>query len=183
MRFDSQDSTRPAQRSLDTRDTGVATHPTEAAEIFGQVLFERGLFAALGYLNSTAEYRFTGIYRFEADWVRSVLLFDRGNPHLRMGADVPMKASYCMLTGLAEAPYCIEDAQYDLRLLQHPARDSVLSYVAVHLLDLKGCSWGTLCHFDFRPRGVVDEIVQVLEAVRPDVQRALWAGAGSSFSK
>ena len=149
---------------------------TDVVETFQHTLREDGLFAALRYLNSTTEYRFTGIYRFEEDWVRSFLLFDRGNPHLRIGADVPMKASYCMHTRSAAEPYRIEDAQFDTRLLLHPARESVLSYIAVHLLDLTGSSWGTLCHFDFRPHAASNEDIRVLEAVRPEVQRALWTG-------
>jgi GAF domain-containing protein len=146
----------------------------EIVEDFEDVLQKQGLFEAMGYLNSTTEHRFTGIYRFEPDWVRSVLLFDRGNPHLRAGADVRMKESYCMLTAQQEESYIIEDAQSDPRLLQHAARDSVLFYCAVHLLDSEGLSWGTLCHFDFRPRRIAAGTMEVLEAVRPAVQRVLW---------
>src|SRR5688572_18829323 len=51
-------------------------HGAEVVAAFRRALQERGLFGALGYLNSTTEYRFTGIYHFELDWVRSVLLFD-----------------------------------------------------------------------------------------------------------
>jgi hypothetical protein len=147
---------------------------TEIVDHFEQVLHDQGLFEALQYLNSTTEHRFTGIYRFEQDWVRSVLLFDRGNPHLRIGADVKMKESYCMLTAQSQVPYCIEDAQSDSRLLQHAARDSVLCYVAVHLFSPEGQSWGTLCHFDFHPSRIAPETVQVLLAVRPSVEQALW---------
>jgi GAF domain-containing protein len=172
--FDYDDAAE--QRATYSGHIQIGSQLTEVVETFQHIVWEQGLFAAMRYLNSTTEYRFTGIYRFEEDWVRSVLLFDRGNPHLRIGADVPMKASYCMHTRSAAEPYRIEDAQSDARLLQHAARDSVLSYVAVHLLDPEGLSWGTLCHFDFRPRPVPDEIVQVLEAVRPAAQTALWAG-------
>jgi hypothetical protein len=147
---------------------------TEIAARFESVLQDQGLFEALGYLNSTTDHRFTGIYRFEPDWVRSVLLFDRGNPHLRAGADVRMKESYCMLTQQSGEPYCIENAQFDPRLLRHAARDSVLSYGAVHLLGPEGLSWGTLCHFDFRPRPITPEMIEALEAVRPAVERAVW---------
>jgi hypothetical protein len=147
----------------------------EIADHFESVLQDQGLFQALGYLNSTTEHRFTGIYRFEPDWVRSVLLFDRGNPHLRAGEDVRMKESYCMLTQMSGGPYIIENAQSDPRLLRHAARDSVLCYCAVHLLGPEGLSWGTLCHFDFRPRQVTAGMLQALEAVRPAVQRAVWA--------
>jgi GAF domain-containing protein len=151
----------------------------EIVDHFDSVLQDQGLFEALGYLNSTTDHRFTGIYRFEPDWVRSVLLFDRGNPHLRAGEDVRMKESYCMLTQRTGGPYIIENAQTDPRLLRHAARDSVLCYCAVHLLGPEGLSWGTLCHFDFRPREITAESLEVLEAVRPAVQRAVWVLQGS----
>lgn len=176
FRSESEPFTVSAQRSSHPGDLRTGLPSAEVARNFARTLQEQGLFEALRYLNSTAEHRFTGIYRFEADWVRSVLLFDRANPHLRAGADVPMKESYCMLTQQGGGPYCIENAQSDPRLFQHAARESVLSYIAVHLLDPEGLSWGTLCHFDFRPRPVTDEVIQVLEAVRPAVQTALWAG-------
>jgi hypothetical protein len=150
----------------------------EIVRTFEQTLQEQGLFGALRYINSTTEYRFTGIYRFESAWVRSVLLFDRGNPHLQIGKDVPLQESYCMLAARDGDTCTIEDSQSDPRLLQHAARDSVLSYYAVHLVNPEGLSWGTLCHFDFVPRRVTDEIKQVLEAVRPAIQRALWAEVG-----
>lgn len=153
-------------------------HPpvSEIARVFGQTLQDQGLFSGLRYLNSTTELRFTGLYRFEPDWVMSVLLFDRGNPHLQVGKNVPLKESYCMLTAQDGTSCTIEDSRSDLRLVSHAARDSVLSYYAVHLLDQEGGSWGTLCHFDFVPRRVPSEVMEVLEAVRPAVQKAIWAG-------
>ena len=151
---------------------------SEIVKAFEQTLQEQGLFGALRYLNSTTEYRFTGIYRFEPDWVRSVLLHDRGNPHLQVGKDVPFLDSYCMLTARDGDACTIEDARSDPRLVSHAARESVLSYYAVHLMNPDGRSWGTLCHFDFIPRRTTEEMKQVLEAVRPAVQRTLWAEVG-----
>lgn len=160
----------------------IRPSPSEIAEQFERVLRDHGLFEALRYLNSTTEHRFTGIYRFEQDWVRSVLLFDRGNPDLRIGADVKMKESYCMLTALSDETFCIDDAQADPRLLQHAARDAVLCYCAVKLLGPEGDAWGTLCHFDFRLRVIKAETIQALEAIRPAVERALrsreWSPQG-----
>jgi GAF domain-containing protein len=157
----------------------ILSPPDEIVDHFELVLRNQGLFEALRYLNSTTEHRFTGIYRFEQDWVRSVLLFDRGNPHLRAGADVRMKESYCMLAGRSQETFCIEDAQADPRLLEHAARGTVLCYCAVKLLSLEGHPWGTLCHFDFRPCQIAAETIQALEAVRPLVERALQGREGT----
>jgi hypothetical protein len=138
-----------------------------------RALRDDGLFEALGVLNRTTAHRFTAVYRFEPGWVRSVALFDRENPHLRVGADVPMKESYCVLAADAGERYRIEDAMSDPRLIGHKARDAVLCYCAVHLIDRDGGSWGTLCHYDFRPAEIQDETLAVLEAVRPMFQRVL----------
>ena len=139
-------------------------------------LNEAGLFEALCVLNRTTSHRFTAIYRFEPGWVRSVVLVDRENPHLRVGADVPMKESYCVLVPDSES-YRIENAMEDARLLGHAARAAVLCYGAVHLRDGDGASWGTLCHYDFRPTRIGEEEMRVLEAVRPVIQRVLGPAA------
>jgi hypothetical protein len=178
--YEQQGRIAPVPRSFAGREwTRTLNSPlSEIVKTFEQILQAQGLFGALRYLNSTTELRFTGIYRFESTWVRSILLFDRGNPHLQVGKDVPLQESYCMLTARDGASCCIEDSRSDPRLLHHAARESVLSYYAVHLLDPEGRSWGTLCHFDFVLRPITDEMTQVLEAVRPAIERALWAEVG-----
>lgn len=125
-------------------------------------------------LNATTEYRFTGVYHFEPDWVRSLVLYDRENPGLAAGADVRMKESYCMFTGRAGEPVVIENAMTDGRWTGHAAQSSVLSYVAVLLLDPDGTPLGTLCHFDFCERKLPPGALALLERVRERVQRHLW---------
>jgi hypothetical protein len=106
-----------------------------------------------------------------------VVLFDRENPHLRVGADVPMKESYCVLTADSGAEFRIENALTDPRLTGHKAQAAVLCYCAVHLMDSQGNSWGTLCHYDFRPAEIRDGTLTVLRAVQPHFQRALGPAA------
>jgi hypothetical protein len=179
IRYEREKHALSVSRNAGARDWTLTHRPDcEIAETFEWTLQEQGLFGALRHLNSSTEHRFTGIYRFEADWVRSILLFDRGNPHLQVGKDVPLNDSYCMLAAQDGVSCCIEDSHSDARLLHHAARESVLSYYAVHLLDPEGRSWGTLCHFDFVLRRITQEMKQVLEAVRPAVQQALWAEVG-----
>jgi GAF domain-containing protein len=149
-------------------DTVNLPPSSDFSRAFAETLAASGLHAALRMLNRTTCYRFTGVYCFEPDWVRSVALFDRENPHLQVGADVRMKESYCMYTGRAAEPIVIEDAAADGRWIGHAARDSVLSYVAVPLRDSSG-SLGTLCHFDFCsraiPAGTIDLLVDSRGAV------------------
>ena len=63
------------------------------AKTFEENLQRHGLFHALAFLNGTTPYRFTGVYRFEGGVVKSVLLYDRKNPELRIGENVPWKDS------------------------------------------------------------------------------------------
>jgi hypothetical protein len=155
--------------------TGSTTTPTLRelsliAQAFAPRLLDGGPHDVLPYLNSLTEHRFTGVYRFEPGWVVSVALFDRENPSLRVGDDVKMKESYCWLTGLGGASYVIEDACTDARLAGHAARESVRSYIAVLLRDKRGRPWGTLCHFDFRPRGAAPGTRERLEIFRPLIE-------------
>ena len=140
------------------------------AKVFAPKLLEGDLMDLLGYLNNLTDYRFTGVYRFEPGWVVSVALWDRENPHARLGADVKMKESYCWLTGMGGQRYVIEDACADARLSAHPARDAVRSYIAILLRDTQRRPWGTLCHFDFAPRKAEPELTAQLEFFRPLIE-------------
>src|SRR6266545_936964 len=81
---------------LMTPRTASISDVTFAAN-FERVLEEKGLHGALRVLNATTPYRLTGVYRFQEGLVRSVVLFDRKNPDLTVGADAPWNDSYCRL--------------------------------------------------------------------------------------
>lgn len=163
-------------RTLDMLQTTTpVTGIRELADTFIEALGANGLHPALAVLNRTSPYRFTGVYCFEPDWVRSLVLFDRKNPDLQVGADVPMKESYCLFTARAEEPLVIVNAPEETRWAGHAARESVLSYVAVLLQDQDGARLGTLCHFDFSPRDLLPETLELLTLVRDPVQEYLWA--------
>ena len=150
--------------------TPTAEQLSLVAKAFAPKLQDGDLMDLLGYLNTLTDHRFTGVYRFEPGWVVSVALWDRESPHVRIGADVKMKESYCWLTGLGGEKYVIEDAWADSRLSAHPARDAVRSYVAVLLMDAHHKPWGTLCHFDFAPRVATPEMTAQLEYFRPLIE-------------
>lgn len=140
---------------------------------FAAEISECDVRALLRYLNGVSGHRFTGVYRFEPGWVASVSLYDRENPQVAVGPDVPMHESYCWLTGLGDHSYVIEDASTDARLTSHPARASVRAYLSVPLRDCAGQPWGTLCHFDFSPRKVSPGTIERMEYYRPLVQEVL----------
>jgi GAF domain-containing protein len=135
------------------------------------LLEHEGLRAALAFLNARTRHRFTGVYRFDPPLLRSVSLFDRENPTLRLGGDTPMRETYCSLVGEAAAPFSTADAGRDARLVEHPARATVIAYCGVPLRGGDGACFGTLCHFDLRPRLAPSGELALLQVVAPIVAR------------
>jgi hypothetical protein len=146
---------------------------------FEQQILAQGLFAGLAALNATSCHRFTGVYRFHGDWVKSVLLFDRMNPDLRVGENVPWRDSYCRLTAQAGDRCEIRNSLADARLESHAARQAVQSYCAVLLYTRAGTPLGTLCQFDMKPQATPELTFGYLNAARPAIERYLWTTAKS----
>ena len=142
--------------------------------IVERALADGDLFAALASLNASVAYRFTGVYVFEKDLVKSLLMFDRKNPDLRVGADVPWKDSYCMLVAEDGDSYTIEDSLTDPRLTDHPKRNSIQCYCAVLLEKPSGEPLGTICHFDLNHiENSTSKALKDLLAIRPLVENFL----------
>jgi len=156
------------------RPTDFQPHSQEVLAPFERALRAHDLFAALRVLNGTTRYRFTGVYSFEPGLVRSVVLYDRENPNLRTGEDVPWFDSYCMLTAENGAECEIQNSLIDARLTVHAARLKVLSYCAVLLRTPSGEELGTLCHYDVSARKTDPGVFDGLRACRPAVEFCLW---------
>lgn len=123
------------------------TMQAEIAE-FAALLQQQGVHAALGYLNHRTPHRYTGVYRFDGDMLRSEVLFDRKLDDVRQGADAPLAATYCSLVGRDEAPVQILDAAVDPQALG--IETPVISYCGALIRDGQGKAFGTLCHYDLQ---------------------------------
>ncbi|NVO86464.1 hypothetical protein [Hymenobacter terrestris] len=121
--------------------------PAEIAE-FTALLQQQGVHAALAYLNYRTPHRYTGVWRFDGDMLRSEALFDRKMAAVRQGADAPMAATYCSLVGRTEAPVQILDATVDPQALG--IETPVISYCGALMRDGEGRAFGTLCHYDLQ---------------------------------
>lgn len=119
--------------------------PEEIAE-FAALLQQHGVHEALAYLNHRTPHRYTGLYRFDGDTLRSEVLFDRNLPDVRQGSDVPMAVTYCSLVGRQQAPLQILDRATEA--LAQEIDTPVVSYCGVLVRDRKGKPYGTLCHYD-----------------------------------
>jgi hypothetical protein len=132
-------------------------------------LRDGGPAGALEFLNARTRYRFTGIYRADPPFLRNVFLYDRENPAIgaTSGAVTTIDQTYCGIVVANEDQFATGDAGLDPRLTEHPARGSVISYAGVPLRLTSGRAWGTLCHFDVRPRLLLGAEFGVLHAAAP----------------
>ena len=133
-----------------------------------RTLTSSGVLEALKLLNARTRFRFTGVYQAEPPNLRNVSLFDRENPTLNVSGEVKLiDDSYCTFPCATAQPFSTENSATDRRLLDHAARNAVISYVGVPIRLGSGHVWGTLCHYDVRPRSLSPGELDVLETVAP----------------
>lgn len=164
------DMVSAARRGLSRR--AEADTPTDAisAIVAGceNCLRDAGIIGALRFLNGRTRYRYTGLYRAEPPLLRNVQLFDRENPTLNVSGEVkPLQQTYCGIVQETNDKLQIADALEDAHLAAHPAREAVLSYCGVPIRVENGLPWGTLCHYDVRPRLLSAQESRILEAAAP----------------
>ncbi|MBO0360566.1 hypothetical protein J0X19_21570 [Hymenobacter sp. BT186] len=109
---------------------------------------QQGTHQALEYLNSRTPHRYTGVFRFDGEMLRNEALFDRYQPAVRQGEDVPLAVTYCALVGRQQAPLQILDALTDPQAAG--VETPVISYCGVLIRDAQGRAYGTLCHYDLQ---------------------------------
>ena len=138
------------------------------ARVFARILASSGPTAALAFLNERTRFRFTGVYRAEPPLLYNVHLYDRENPTLNVSGDVRrLDETYCEFVCGEDRPFDTPDAPADHRLEAHAARQRVQSYCGVPIRHASGRVWGTLCHFDARPRLLPRSEIALLELVAP----------------
>lgn len=164
--FGSRDGARA--RGAPSRSLAPSTAP---AYVVGEVhtrLGAGGPLAALAWLNARTRFRFTGLYRADPPLLHNLYLVDRENPSLNLSGEVcPLDETYCAIACAREASFSTNDSRRDPALVNHPARRSIISYAGVALRLAGGRAWGTLCHYDLRPRLLPPEELETLEAVVP----------------
>ncbi len=123
----------------------------EVAASFERILDAEGPRAALIYLNSLTDYRYSGVFRFENE-VLGVYYYDRDQPEQTTLAAIPISATYCCYVRRSSGLFTTADALLDARLEDHPARQDVRAYCGVPVFGPGDLFLGTLCHFDAVPR-------------------------------
>ena len=154
------------QETLERKADEQGARVAEASRICANLLASEGPAAALRYLNARTRFRFTGFYRAEPPLLLNVHLFDRENPALNLSGDVcRLEDTYCARVWGDERPFVVFDSLGDPRVEAHAARERVQSYCGVPIWLDGGRLWGTLCHYDVRPRLLRHAELEVLERV------------------
>ena len=119
-------------------------------DLFQTLLESEGLRDALEMLNRRTPHRFTGVFRFDGDMLRSVELIDKWDPSVERGEDIPIEKAYCAHLKRTGEPLEVADGRADPRVPW--MNDSpIVSYCGVSIEDEQGRPWGALCHFDLMP--------------------------------
>jgi GAF domain-containing protein len=133
-------------------EINMTTPRDPAFDQFEQVLARAGLRASLAHLVEKTDYRFIGIFRFENGRANAAVHYDRQNPAQLHAMEVSESATYCCYVRDSKGSFTTANALLDARLADHPAREAVLAYCGVPVMDPEGVLLGTLCHYDVVPR-------------------------------
>jgi GAF domain-containing protein len=135
----------------------------EIAQRCARLLTSAGPMMAVRFLNERTRFRFTGVYRTEGPLLHNLHLYDRENPTLNVSGAVSRLAdTYCAIVCSGDRPFFTGDALADERLSAFESRESVLSYCGVPIRSQGGLIWGTLCHYDVRPRLLAPAEIDVM---------------------
>jgi GAF domain-containing protein len=137
----------------------------QASRKLAYLLDQNDVRGALRYLNGLTAFRFTALYRFDQEKLANRFFFDRLDPDVQAGRDVPIEASYCIYVRQNRGPFLVADSLRDARLDGHAKRPIVRSYCGVPLVDAQGWMYGSVCHFDFEPHPLQEGDVLLLQEV------------------
>ena len=130
--------------------------------------------AAMRWLNARVPYRFSAIFAFDGDMLRSVCLVDKENSKLTQCPDQPITDSYCVYIHRSGESFSVEEAMQDTRVESHPKRQSYQCYYGIPLLGRDGNLLGTVCHFGHTPLRVTEDVVSALDDLAPFVAEAAF---------
>ena len=115
------------------------------------VLAIDGVPAAVRLANAATAHRFTGVYRFDDQWLTNLYLCDWQNGSVTVSPAMPVHETYCVYILQSGHAFTVLDSQVDPRLAGHPKRKELRSYCGAPLLNQHGEVAGTVCHFDPEP--------------------------------
>lgn len=129
-----------------------STTTKQAFGRFSSILQASGVRDALAYIAGLTDYRFIGIFRFQAGMATAVVHYDKADPAALRAPELLESATYCCLVRNSGGAFITANALTDERLQEHVARERVQAYCGVPVMDAEGRMLGTLCHYDAVPR-------------------------------
>lgn len=163
-------------RSASTRlvHAGVSRRNARALVTFDTTLQREGLQAGLETLNGFGHLRFSGVYRFDPPFLRSLYLVDKRHPGiLSSGPSQVLDDTYAAIIQKWKQPFFTDDAVADSRLARHPARQTIRAYAGAPIKVAGGRIWGVLAHHDAEPRPIAPGQMEFLTAAAGFVGRWL----------
>lgn len=154
-----------------------STLGTEMSHILGNfntTLQMAGLRAAMRWLNDRVPYRFTAIFAFDGDMLRNVCLIDKEDQSISNCVDQHITESYCMYVHFSHERFSVEETLLDSRVATHPKRITVQCYYGIPLFGSEGELLGTVCHFDYMPIRVTEDVANVLDDLAPLIAAAAF---------
>jgi hypothetical protein len=139
-------------------------------------LRQEGLRGALTFLNARTPHRYTGVFRFDGEMLRSVLLVDKHDAGVERGDDVPLSQAFCSVVHATQEPLEIVDGRTDPRYPQL-RNVAVVSYCGTMIRDGAGQPFGALCHYDMQPCQTRLSDMPLLVAATPLIYQALAVSA------
>lgn len=151
-----------------------ASSPEWAAEVdsFAEALLVGGLGAALDFLNTRTDYRFTFIYKSEPPFARRVLVHDRESLYISSRDPVPVTQTFFEFM-LTEPVFVTADGLLDERSCQHPARTHFRGFCGIQLLHADGRLYGWLAHASPGALAVPDHEAGFLQLVAEPLMQVL----------
>jgi len=149
----------------------------EDVAAFRTVLRDQGLHAALAFLNGRTPHRFTAVYRYDGDMLRNVAIFDRWQPEVTRGDDVPLNQAYCSVIKSSGLALEVQDGRTDPRF-PALATSPVASYCGVPIARPDGGLFGALCHWDLARCEVRSVEIPMLFAAAPMILEWLSGPGG-----
>lgn len=153
---------------------GVSRRNAKALVTFDTTLQRAGLQAGLETLNGFGQLRFSGVYRFDPPFLRSLYLVDKRHPGiLSSGPSQVLEDTYAAIIQKWKQPFFTDDAATDSRLVRHPARGSIRAYAGAPIKVSGGRIWGVLALHDPEPRPIAPGQMEFLSAAAGFVGRWL----------
>ena len=146
------------------------------ADSFNEVLLVGGLGAALDFLNTRTDYRFTFIYKSEPPFARRVLVHDRESLYISSRDLVPVTQTFFEFM-LGERAFATADGVLDERSCRHPARTHFRGFCGIQLLYPDGRHYGWLAHASPGAAPVPAHETAFLHHAAAPLLRALLAAA------